>query len=347
VPGAGGTLGCPHGDRRVRGDARAGAPRLTGAHAACERGPAAVTRSASPPSTDPPSAADAPQAAARGRVKRLVTGVNGVVAFVATVVGLFLALGIIKPFGGGDDAAAAAAAAASRLGNADTVASVTIVSVRVNGKLVSLERASSQADLLHGRDRAFLDASQVHPNPGFRSLRFVRDGPVGYLRREPSRHPRRPWARIDFARAARQTHNRFLSLIYSADASAAPTDLSQSLAQDLKHVNDVHELGAERSFGVPVTHYRGTYDGGAALQSVGADRATAAAFHRLFGTTWAFDLWVDGNQLPRRYRASAGKGRNEVSLDTTLSDYGRRVRVRIPPATKVRPLHDYVNWSDM
>jgi hypothetical protein len=273
------------------------------------------------------------------RVKSFFGGVNGAVAFAAALIGILVTLGLIRPSSDQRGPEKAVAAAATALRNADTVTWGLVVSAHTGNDAPSILRGRGSADLVNSVTTSVLDYSHTLPRSSVRSIRFIADGPDGYIRPDPPLSTRRPWLHIDFARAAQQDPIKAERPLWARSASAEPNDLSNTLEAAAKAVKGLRKVGDERSFRVPVTHYRGMVGEPDAqvLKTAGVSRAM---WDKYFGP-WMLDLWIDGSGLPRRYLLSSHKGSNAIDVDVTYAQYGTPVTVRSPPPSQVQPLRDY------
>jgi hypothetical protein len=273
------------------------------------------------------------------RAKSFFGAANGAVGFAAALIGILVTLGLIRASGGERSPEEASAAAATALGNADTVTWGIVISAHLGNEAPSIVRGKGSADLVNSVTTSVVDYSHMRPRSSVRSIRFIGDGPDGYIRPDPPPSKRRPWLHIDFARAARQDPLKAQRPVWARSASAEPNDLSHTLKNSVKAVKDLRKVGDERSFGVPVTHYRGTLGGPdkQVLKTAGLNRAM---WERYFGP-FMLDLWIDDSGLPRRYLVSSHKDSNASEVDVTFARYGMPVVVHPPPQSRVRPLRNY------
>jgi hypothetical protein len=303
------------------------------------------TPEAKSPAPDDAPGADATKGAYRDdrgasdRAKSFFGAANGAVGFAAALLGILVTLGLIRASGGERSPAEASAAAATALANADTVTWGIVISAHLGNEAPSVIRGKGSADLVNSIATSVVDYSHLRPRPSVRSIRFIGDGPDGYIRPDPPPSKRRPWLHIDFARAAREDPIKAQRPVWAKSASAEPNDLSHTLESSIKAVKDLRKVGDGRSFGVPVTHYRGTLGGPEkqVLKTMGMNRAT---WYRYFGP-FMLDLWIDDSGLPRRYLVSSHKGSNASEFEVTFARYGMPVVVHPPPPSRVRPLRDY------
>ncbi|MBC6461381.1 LppX_LprAFG lipoprotein [Actinomadura sp. HBU206391] len=106
---------------------------------------------------------------------------------------------------------------------------------------------------------------------------------------------------------------------------------------------DVREVGKETIDGVQTTHFTGTYsvaDATAKLEPAQQEAAKKAA--QVTGLDkMAFDLWVDGQQLPRKMALKSAPGaKTPMSVTVVYRDYGQPVTISAPPASEVGEFGD-------
>lgn len=132
-----------------------------------------------------------------------------------------------------------------------------------------------------------------------------------------------------------------------------PTQGPESLLEGLKLLDeDVREVGAESVRGVSTTRYSGTLDlfKMLALAAPEAQAELGSMSGGMSGFLMPFDVWIDGDGLPRRMRMTmdfsslgfvpAGSEAPAMSFTYEMFDYGEPVAIRIPSASEVTPIED-------
>jgi hypothetical protein len=142
---------------------------------------------------------------------------------------------------------------------------------------------------------------------------------------------RKPWVRFSLRQlGAKSGFDYASSLKEQSDPSATVTMLTAS--------KDVRELGHETVGGVATTHYQGTYSMRDALAKLDTEhRANATRLYGQMGLDRvAFDLWVDGRQLPRKVKLATPAG-SKMSLATTTvyTAFNVPVSISAPPRSQV------------
>ncbi|MEU6746871.1 hypothetical protein ABZ914_11680 [Spirillospora sp. NPDC046719] len=102
---------------------------------------------------------------------------------------------------------------------------------------------------------------------------------------------------------------------------------------------DAREVGKETVNGVQTTHYTGTYRVADAVAKLPADQRQAYEKNLAksgMNGDMNFDLWVDGQQLPRKMTMKTGQtAAGVMTITTTYRDFGKPVQVSAPPASQV------------
>lgn len=160
------------------------------------------------------------------------------------------------------------------------------------------------------------------------SMREILLGHSVYLRLPAGQMPTsKPWMRVTSGKLGGGVSSPMNN---GGDPSSTMAMLSAS--------KDVREVGPETVDGVTTTHYRGTYSMTAALAKLDAKRRAAARgiYQELGLSSMAFDLWIDGNGMPRKVRMASPPGA-KLSMDTTVGFNGFNVPTTItaPPRSQV------------
>lgn len=101
---------------------------------------------------------------------------------------------------------------------------------------------------------------------------------------------------------------------------------------------DVREVGKESMDGVETTHYTGTYRMEDAIAKLSPQMQEA--YRKSLATTGMqnmhFDLWVDGQQLPRKMTMKSNQtSQGAMTMTMKYRDYGKPVQIVEPPASQV------------
>lgn len=100
---------------------------------------------------------------------------------------------------------------------------------------------------------------------------------------------------------------------------------------------DVKKVGSENIGGVQTTHYAGTVGDQAGLAALTpAERKKVEGFLDSSDESVSFDVWVDGQQLPRKLAMKSLPGaKDAMSMTMVFHDYSKPVTITAPPADQV------------
>jgi hypothetical protein len=101
---------------------------------------------------------------------------------------------------------------------------------------------------------------------------------------------------------------------------------------------DAREVGKETVGGVETTHYTGTYrmEDGIAKLSPELRETYRKNIVSSGMDNMHFDLWVDGQQLPRQLKMTSDQtAEGTLTMTMKYRDYGKPVQVAAPPASQV------------
>jgi hypothetical protein len=126
-----------------------------------------------------------------------------------------------------------------------------------------------------------------------------------------------------------------MSLNATDQASQGDPSLNATMLTASK---DVREVGRETVGGVSTTHYHGTFDLTEGLAKLSSEQRAQAqkAFARAGYHTMTFDMWVDGQQLPRKVTMVSPPGAKAYAKTTmTYTAFNVPVSVAAPPKSQV------------
>ncbi|WP_301173942.1 DUF6612 family protein [Actinomadura geliboluensis] len=101
---------------------------------------------------------------------------------------------------------------------------------------------------------------------------------------------------------------------------------------------DAREVGEETIDGVKTTHYTGTYRMEDAIAKLPPEQQEAyrKTLAQVGMQSMHFDLWVDGQQLPRQMTMKSDQGaQGDLTVTTKYRDFGKPVQIDEPPASQV------------
>lgn len=163
----------------------------------------------------------------------------------------------------------------------------------------------------------------------------------------PSRRPSgggapsgKPWVKMPLGEIGKQSGISFDRLLQQSQQM----DPVQT-AQQLTASKDVREVGKEAVGGVQTTHYTGSYRAEDAVAKLPpeAQELYRRRMTQMGLETYSFNLWVDGEHLPRKLTLKAQM--NDGAMTTTIKyrDFGEPVQITAPPANQVTDYGEMMN----
>lgn len=146
-----------------------------------------------------------------------------------------------------------------------------------------------------------------------------------------------PWASVDISKIGKLAGVDLNGLLSSTTGSGDALGYLKALTGDLK------KIGSENIDGTATTHYRGTLDFDNIPAGVPAKlrktlQQTAALLKKATkskgATKFPVDVWVDGQNLVRREVIKQSVMGATSTTTVNFSDYGKAVKVTIPPASQ-------------
>ncbi|RAY15177.1 hypothetical protein DPM19_10650 [Actinomadura craniellae] len=145
----------------------------------------------------------------------------------------------------------------------------------------------------------------------------------------------KPWLKVNVNQADQRTGVDLGGLIDQIQ-KVNPAEQTKMLTAS----KNVRKVGTEKIDGVQTTHYQGSVTLKEALAQLDpqARQKLQKAYPQGDGKL-NFDLWVDGQHLPRKLTTKgAESGGGSAALTVLYSDYGKSVTVSAPPADQVGEL---------
>ncbi|TYB48648.1 LppX_LprAFG lipoprotein [Actinomadura chibensis] len=151
----------------------------------------------------------------------------------------------------------------------------------------------------------------------------------------------KPWIKISLDDLGKKSGMNFDQLLKQSQ-QMDPVQNTKMLTAS----KDAREVGKETVDGVETTHYTGTYRVEDAIAKLPAD--SQETFRKNLGTTGLdamnFDLWVDGQQLPRKMALKSKQGaQSAMDLTMTYRDFGKPVQISAPPESEVTDFGQLLN----
>ena len=155
----------------------------------------------------------------------------------------------------------------------------------------------------------------------------------------------KPWIKISLAAAGKQSGMDLDSMLQGTQ-QADPTQMTKQLTAS----KDAREVGKETVDGVETTHYTGTYRMSDALMKLTPEQRSALEKQNsgLAKETMSFDVWVDGQDLPRKMSMKSAAGAaNPMNYTMVYRDYGKPVTITAPPPAEVGDLSEMLKGMQM
>ena len=142
----------------------------------------------------------------------------------------------------------------------------------------------------------------------------------------------KPWLKMDLGKQAQQSGFN-LDALMNQSQQVNPAEQTKMLTAS----KDVREVGSETINGVKTTHFTGSITVAEAMGKL--DAKTRQQLQKVYQQVGAkkifFDLWADGQQLPRKLTTKIDIPQGNTSNTIIYEDYGAPVNVSAPPADQV------------
>ncbi|MEU5989824.1 LppX_LprAFG lipoprotein [Spirillospora sp. NPDC047418] len=143
----------------------------------------------------------------------------------------------------------------------------------------------------------------------------------------------KPWIKLSLDELGKQSGMNIEELLQQS-RQMDPVQNTKMLTAS----KDAREVGKETLDGVETTHYTGTYRMEDAIAKLSPEMQEA--YRKNLASTGMqsmhFDLWVDGQQLPRQMKMkSAQTSEGTMTMSMKYHDFGKPVQIDEPPASQV------------
>jgi len=140
------------------------------------------------------------------------------------------------------------------------------------------------------------------------------------------------WLKLDLGKQAQQSGLN-LDALLNQSQQVNPAEQTKMLTAS----KDVRQVGTETINGVKTTHYSGSMTLSEAMAKL--DAKTRQQLQKVYTQAGAtkiyFELWADGQQLPRKLTTKLAVPQANTSSTMIYEDYGAPVSVHAPPADQV------------
>ncbi|HEU5158782.1 MAG TPA: hypothetical protein VFU43_17420 [Streptosporangiaceae bacterium] len=142
----------------------------------------------------------------------------------------------------------------------------------------------------------------------------------------------KPWIKMDLGKQAQQS-GFSLDALMNQSQQVNPAEQTKMLTAS----KDVKQVGTETINGVKTTHYAGSITVSEAMAKLDAKtrQQLRKVYEQAGATKIFFDLWADGQQLPRKLTTKLAIPQGNTTNTIIYTDYGSPVNVSAPPADQV------------
>ena len=176
-------------------------------------------------------------------------------------------------------------------------------------------------------------------SPGAGNITTVYAGRIVYLRSGALQGllpPGKSWIRMDLDKMEEGAGWGFA---FGQMGDANPAEMLEYL----EAVGDIEESGSAEVRGVPTTHYVGTIDLDRLVSEYPESAESVERMRQMGLESIPIEVWIDESGLPRRMlqtsamkdQSQAGSTLGATTIEMEFFDYGKPVKVTIPPASKV------------
>ncbi|QKW39347.1 hypothetical protein HUT06_39335 [Actinomadura sp. NAK00032] len=143
----------------------------------------------------------------------------------------------------------------------------------------------------------------------------------------------KPWIKVSLDELSKQSGMN-LDQMLQQSRQMDPVQNTKMLTAS----KDAREVGEETVGGVKTTHYTGTYRMEDAIAKLPPEQQEAyrKTLAQVGMQNMHFDLWVDGQQLPRQMIMKTAQGaQGTMTVTTSYREFGKPVQIDEPPASQV------------
>lgn len=150
----------------------------------------------------------------------------------------------------------------------------------------------------------------------------------------------KPWIKMSLDEIGKESGISFDRLLQQSQ-QMDPVQTTKQLTAS----KDVREVGKETVDGVETTHYTGSYRAEDAVAKLPPE--SRELYRRRMVQvgleTFSFDLWVDGEHLPRKLTLKAQMKDGVMNTTIKYRDFGKPVQITEPPANQVTDYSEILN----
>ncbi|GAA4580920.1 lipoprotein [Planotetraspora phitsanulokensis] len=165
-------------------------------------------------------------------------------------------------------------------------------------------------------------------------MRMILDGRVAYMKMDMLKALMggdKAWVKIDLAKAGAQAGLDMDQLLGQANQMDLRTNIKMLTAS-----KDIKSVGSEKVGGVDTTHFAGSYPVSEALKQLPAEARKQAETQMTGMKDMKFDVWIDGEGLPRKMAVKAEQAKT-MAMDMTMlfKSFNEKLTIKAPPASQV------------
>ncbi|GII29426.1 LolA-like protein [Planotetraspora mira] len=168
-------------------------------------------------------------------------------------------------------------------------------------------------------------------------MRMILDGDVAYMKMEMLQTlmgGSKPWIKIDLKKAGAQAGLNLDELLGQASQMDLKTNTKMLTAS-----KDIKVVGDEKVGGVDTTHYAGTYPMAEALKQLPAEAQKQLKTQMSGMKDTKFDVWIDGDGLPRKMAMKIGQAQaGAMDMTMLFKSFNEKLAIKAPPAGQVGEL---------
>ncbi|GLW95318.1 hypothetical protein [Actinokineospora globicatena] len=165
-------------------------------------------------------------------------------------------------------------------------------------------------------------------------LRLI--GTLMYVKTPTEVEPGKSWVKLDLT----DKDNPLVAMLGKSLEQARQVDPAATLVQ-LASVGEITAVKAEDVNGEKATRYSVTVDT-AKLKGkageMGMEEASVAELEKIGVKSIPADIWINGDDLPVRYRMELPVQSQKVTIQADYTDWGKAVQITEPPAAEVAEL---------
>lgn len=167
-------------------------------------------------------------------------------------------------------------------------------------------------------------------------LRMIMQGKTMYLKMDLLKTllgTDKPWVRLDLGEEGAKSGVNVDQLLEQAQRVDLQTSVKMFTSS-----TDAQVVGTETVGGVETTHYTGTFKAEDAVKLFEPELQEKVRQNLYAAEAMKFDIWVDGESLPRKLTMAGDADGGKVDVTMTFTGFNEPVEIEAPPADQVGEL---------